>query len=182
MENYKSFVKNLAQNKVDRVFLNSDTEHAIDVLPEIFRISKTIVRIFAGSLCNEVGNAPEYIESLSDFIERGGEVRILLNKYDPELAKTSNLFKRLAYYHSLKKKVAVKHTTTSFYRSNDPEKKEVHFTLGDDHAYRIENDIEKRTATCNLNSPELTQHLIAQYDTAFSREDSESINLSELFS
>lgn len=182
MEDYKSFVKTLAQNKVDRVFLNSDTEHAIEVLPEIFRISQSVVRIFAGSLCNEVGNAPEYIEALSDFIERDGEVRILLNKYDPELAKSSNLFKRLAYYHSENKNVSVKQTTTSFYRSNDPERKEVHFTLGDDHAYRIENDIEKRTATCNLNSPELTQSLIALYDNVFNREDTESINLSEMFS
>ena len=56
---YKDFVSLLAKNGINRVFLNSDEEHALDVLVQLFNISQTHIRIFAGCLCKHVGNMPD---------------------------------------------------------------------------------------------------------------------------
>ena len=178
---YQDFVKALSISGENRTFLNSDEDHALDVLVRSFQISQNEVRIFAGCLCKHVGNRPEYVVALSEFIERGGKLYVLLNNFDEECAKTSNLYKRLAYYKSKDMPVFVKSTTSKPYRTSDPEKKEVHFTLGDDKAYRIETDIEKRTAECNFNNPELAKETVAFFDSLFNREDAKEIDLLKLF-
>lgn len=178
---YRDFVTFLAKSGDNRTFLNSDEDHALDVLVQLFQIAQSTVRIFAGSLCHHVGNKSEYVIALSEFIERGGELRILLNNYNEEFAKTSNLYKRLAYYKSQGKPVTVKTTNSKPYRTGDPEKREVHFTIGDEKAYRIETDIEKRTAECNFNNPELAKSTAEFFDMLFNREDAKEINLLKLF-
>lgn len=178
---YKKFVTLLAKNKENRVFLNSDEDHALDVLVEIFQLSQKKVRIFAGCLCQHVGNQPEYIVALSEFLERGGELEVLLSAYDEQSAKNSNLYKRLAYYKSEGKPIVVKQTTIKPYLSNDPEKKEVHFTVGDDVAYRMEMDVQKRTAECNLNNPIAAKIIADFFDNLFVKEESVEVNLIKLF-
>lgn len=181
MDKYRYFVTNLAQNSINRVFLNSDEEHALEVLVQLFKISKSVIRIFAGSLCHHVGNKPEYIIALSEFIERGGTLLILLNNYNEENAKASNLYKRLAYYKAKNMPIVIKTTPSHPYFTDDPEKKEVHFTVGDDNSYRIETDINKRTAECNFSNPIIAKQISDFFDTLFNRSDSEEINLIKLF-
>ena len=182
VEEYRNFVASLAAGDgINRVFLNSDEDKALVVLVELFKSAKSIVRIFAGSLYHHVGNKSEYVIALSEFIEKGGELRILLNNYNEEFAKSSNLYKRLAYYKSQGKPVFVKTTNSRPYRTEDPEKKEVHFTIGDEKAYRIETDIEKRTAECNFNNPDIAKTTADFFDTLFNREDAKEINLLKLF-
>lgn len=179
--NYSHFVRMLALANDPRVFLNSDEDHALSVLVELFNKAQNCIRIFAGCLCKHVGNRPEYITALSDFIERGGTLKILLNAFDEEAAKESNLFKRLAYYQSSEKTVYVKRSSAHPYRTKDPEKKEVHFTIGDLSSYRIETDIEQRTAECSFNSPEIAKGIADFFDSLFVRPDVEDIDLQRLF-
>ena len=77
--------------------------------------------------------------------------------------------------------VFVKSTPSKPYRTSDPDKKEVHFTLGDNKAYRIETDIEKRTAECNFNNPELATETVDFFDHLFNRDDAKEIDLLKLF-
>ena len=178
---YELFLQDVAAIGENRTFLNSSEEHAVSVLVKIFQISNTTIRIFAGCLYEHVGNDPAYIIALSEFVERGGKLYILLNKFDEDKAKSSNLYKRLAYYKSLGKPVFVKGTSAHPYRKNDPDKKEVHFTIGDEKSYRIETDIEKRTAECNFNNPTLAKDTADFFDFLFTREDSEEIDIIRLF-
>lgn len=164
---YKRFIHQLVESRENRTFLNSDEDHALDVLVEIFQLAQKKIRIFAGCLCRHVGNQPEYIVALSEFIERGGELEILLNAFEEESARTSNLYKRLAYYKSEGKPIIIKQTAAKPYLSNDPDKKEVHFTIGDDMAYRIETDINKRTAECNFNNPIVAKITADFFDSLF---------------
>lgn len=180
-KNYQDFVKALSESGENRTFLNSDEDHALDVLVRLFQVSQKEVRIFAGCLCKHVGNKPEYVVSLSEFIERGGRLFILLNNFDEECAKTSNLYKRLAYYKSKDMPVFVKSTSSKPYRVSDPEKKEVHFTIGDKNAYRIETDIVQRTAECNFNNPVLAEETANFFDALFNRNDAREIDLVKLF-
>lgn len=177
--NYQEFVKFWADTKDSRIFLNSDEDHALDVLVQIFQHSQTCVRIFAGNLCEHVGSQSDYIIALSEFIVRGGEVRILLNDYKEDKARESNLFKRIAYYESLGKKIVVKRTFVKPFRSSDPEAKEVHFTVGDNVAYRLETDIVNRKAECSFNSPMFAKTLSDFFDSIY--DTASEIDIKKLF-
>lgn len=179
--NYKNFVHSLAMNGEDRIFLNSDEDKAIIVLVQLIQNTQQELRIFAGNLCNHIGDNTDYIIAISEFVERGGVVKILLNNYDSTCAKNSNLFKRLAYYIAQGKNILVKETNAKPYRTSDIEKKEIHFTVGDHMAYRIETDIEKRTAECNFNSPQVAKGIADFFDVLFDAEESQDIDIMGLF-
>ncbi|WP_418869325.1 hypothetical protein [Segatella hominis] len=178
---YKDFVKTLSVSGENKTFLNSDEDHALEVLVRIFQTAQKDVRIFAGCLCRHVGNKQEYIIALSEFLEKGGTLKILLNKYDQEVAKTSGLYKRLAYYKEKGYPIIVKESKAHPYLTSDPDKKEIHFTVADEKAYRIETDIEKRTAECNFNNPILAQGMTTFFEGLFAREDTKEIDLINLF-
>lgn len=178
---YADFVRLLARIGENRTFLNSDEEHALTVLVQLFQTAKEEIRVFAGCLYEHIGDSPEYIIALSEFIERGGKLYILLNAYDENRAKESNLFKRLSYYKSLGKPVSVKTSGAHPYVTRDGERKEVHFTVADGKAYRIETDTEKRSAVCNFNNPALAEQVTGIFDTLFTREDAEEVDLLNLF-
>lgn len=181
VEEYRKFVVSLSRYNsgegMNRTFLNSDEDKALAVLSELFRGANNIVRIFAGNLCEQVGTESEYIESLSDFIEKGGKVRIILNKYDDEKCRTSKLFARLAYYVSEGRDIIVKSTEVKPYYASDVERNEVHFTIADNKGYRIETDTQKRTARCNFNNPEEAKGVIAFFDDVFNSACSSVIDL-----
>ncbi len=178
---YKRFVKQLGENNDGRIFLNSDPDHAVVVTEQIFRQSKEEVRVFAKNLCRTIGNTPEYISALSDFIEKGGKVRILLNGYEEGCAKGSNLYKRLAYYKSQGKDIIVKTTTAIPYRADDEEQKEIHFTIGDKKAYRIEIDTECRSAECSMNNVDIATKMADFFDELFDKPDTNEVNILNLF-
>lgn len=180
LKEYRDFVRALSETSNGRIFLNSDPDHAIIVFKQIFDQSKDIVRIFAGNLTNVVGNSTEYITSLSDFVERGGKIRILLNNYNEEEARKSNLYKRLAYYQNMGKSIIVKSTSAKPYRTSAPEK-EIHFTIGDYNSYRIETDINDRTAECSMNNTDVAKLTADFFDRLFDAEKAKEIDIQSMF-
>ncbi|WP_350456306.1 hypothetical protein [Macellibacteroides fermentans] len=181
MDKYINYVIALARGKVNNVFVSSDDEQAITVLSNIFKNADKEVRILAGSLCSKIANDPEYISSLSDFIERNGKVMILLNKFNENEAISSNLYKRLSYYSSIKKNIVLKSTDAHAYMSNDTYKKEVHFTIADNNAYRIEFDIENKIAECNFNDSVVVEKLKTIYDGVFFSKKNIEVDLLKIF-
>lgn len=186
LEEYREYVHFLAERELDKVFLNSDENHALIVLTELFKHAKERVRIFAGALVGSVGDDEEYIKDLISFIIRGGSVQILLNNFDHERAKESTLYTYLNAFQSdeeYKDRIKVKKTdrTVKMKNPNGGEDLQVHFTTGDDRAYRLEFDIDKRTSRCNFNSSgSIIDEMIALFDEIFDEEDSEDIILDEL--
>jgi hypothetical protein len=181
MTNYKEYVSFLAQNKINKTFINSDEEHALDVFVNLFKSAEKIVRIFAGCLTSKVSNESEYIIAISDFIERGGEIKILLNKYNETAASSSNLIKRLSFYKYLEKPILVKRTEVKPYFASDPNKNEIHFTVIDNLSYRIETDVEARTADCNFNNEPLATNIVTFFDKVFESIDSIDVDIISLF-
>lgn len=179
MEKYREYVKLLSNEKINKCFINSDQDHALEVFVQLFKQSKSLVRILAGGLCSEVTNRDEYIEAISNFIEQGGTLNILLNGFDEKKAVDSNLIKRLAYYQLEGKPVYVRKTMVKPYFQNDPDKKEIHFTIGDSQSYRIETDTVKRTAICNFNDEKVATQTGEIFDSIFS--SSEKLDLVSLF-
>lgn len=195
MNEYRLFIAYLAKNGLDKIFLNSDEDKMRDVFIEMFKNSKDVIRIFAGQLCNNVTQGSEYIEALSDFIENGGKLRILLNNFDENKALNSNLFKRLAFYKSRNYNLEIKKTTDKpvmeFKATTVEENKtvsenksqdiEVHFAIGDTESYRIETDIKQRRAICNMHGSSKAEELAKFFDELYSQPYTQTVNLISLF-
>lgn len=180
IEEYRDFIKYLADSKDTRIFLNSDEEHALEVLVQLFRQATHSIKIFAGCLYEHVGNQPEYISELSNFIERGGELRILLNKYNQEKAKESQLFKRLAMHAKQEHNIEVKETKAKAFFKADLGQ-EIHFTVVDNLGYRIETDIEKRTARCSFNDSNIATATSEFFDKLYTDKRAQQIDLNNIF-
>lgn len=182
MASYKDFVHFLTSNGLNKIFLNSDLDKMKAVFTEMFSSSKEELRIFAGTLCNDVSNSEEYIETLSDFIENGGHLKILLNSFNEEEAKKSRLFNRLTYYESLDKyNIEIKGTNEQPVMEENGVEKKVHFAIGDKKSYRIETDIMGRKAICNMNDPDNASVYANFFDRLFESEKSVRIDLKKLF-
>lgn len=177
---YSIFVSELAKNRENRIFLNSDEEHGLIVYVNLLKSAKKQIRIFAGRLFEHIGNKPEFVEAISEFIENNGQVSILLNNYDEKIIVNSPLFKRLAYYISEKKKVKVKKTEVTAHLGDNGQ---VHFAIADDVAYRLETDVVERTAQCNFNDSTIATKLVSAFEQIFNSEEySHDIPLMNLFS
>lgn len=180
---YRSFVHDLIVRGDGHTFLNSDEDHALVVLTELIKMAQEVVRIFAGSLTGRVGNDPAYVIAISEFVERGGKLHILLNDYQPDSAeaKNSRLYRRLSYYQYLGKPVVVKRTNHQPYRTEDPDQTPVHFTIADHKAYRLETDTKERSAQCSVNDPKAASVLAEFFDDIFNNEASQEINFVDYF-
>lgn len=182
LDKYRAFVKDLSDNECDKVFLNSSPEHAVIVVAQIFRQSKDTVRIFAHNLIRTIGEKYDYIVALSEFIERGGAVRILLNGFDADLARKSILYRRLNYFATCNKDIQIKSTNVHPYLAEDEEQKEIHFTIGDKKAFRIETNTNEVLAECNMNGTKVATQFADFFDGLFNdAAKTSNVNLLTLF-
>lgn len=181
LSEYKTFVHYQSSIQGGKDFLNSDEDKMKTVYLEMLNNAKSEFRIFAGTLACTVTNSSEYIETLSDYIERGGWLHILLNNYDEDAVLQSQLFKRLAYYKSQGHDIVVKKSVDHPFIMTTEGRKNVHFALGDKISYRLETDIEKRTAICNMNNPEKAAKFVDFFDKLFMKPENTDIDLVKLF-
>lgn len=181
MNKYYQFIKFLSDNNENHVFLNSEEKNMPIVFDLMFHQSKTEFRIFAGNLCNYTTDSPQYIEAMSDYIESGGKLRILLNSFEEDCAYESKLFRRLYMYIKQGKDIEIRKTNQKPFITKDGKKVDVHFSVGDLECYRMEDDIEKRTAICNMHDPEMAQKIAELFDNIFNNYHQGVINLKPIF-
>lgn len=178
---YNIFIHDLAKNNIDKPFLNSDSEKMKTVYIEMLNHSEKEFRIFAGLLCNDVTSSPEYVNAISGFIERKGVLRILLNQYQEDKIKESNLFKRLAYYKSCGYDIIVRETDDKPYITLNGKEVKVHVAIGDKKSYRLEFDTENRKAMCNMNSTDKANEFAVFFDKCFNEPYAKEIDLVRIF-
>lgn len=162
--------------------MNSDSEKRKTVYRELLQSANSNLRFFAGNLCDDITNGEEFVEGISDFIEKGGRLEIILNQYDEDLIKSSNLYKRLAFYSAQNYAVSVMTTSMTVTISIQNQDTPAHFAVADQMAYRLEIDIEKRNAICNMNDEALTQKLIDIFTQISSNSQTQTVDLVKLFS
>lgn len=181
MNDYYRFVKELSDRNEDYVFLNSDEGKMLSVFKVMFQGANKVFRVFAGSLCNDTTDNKEYIDAVSEFLERGGKLRVLLNNFDEKKAFQSDLFRRLYYYVTKGKEVRIRTTNEKPYITSGDDRINVHFSVGDEKSYRIEQDIEKRTAVCNMNGEEQAKDMARLFDKIFENYYVKEVDLKLLF-
>ncbi len=177
MNAYRDFISHLAKTQSSQFFLNSDEDKMLSVFVTMFNNADTIFRILAENLCNDTTNHSEYIQAVSNFLERGGKLEILLTNYSEDKAKDSDLFKRLYYYKKNNKDIVVKATSNGILYDG----KDAHVAIADNNAFRIETDTQTRKAICNMNMPDFAKVLDGHFDTAYDDKENTVINLVKLF-
>jgi hypothetical protein len=158
LKSYKIAIENLANKKDGTYFTNSGKEHAAIVMSNIFKSTDSHIRIFAKNLSGEVCDQDLYIDGLQQFINRKGEIEIILTE---EPSSDSKAFKLIKEYQICNpEKVNIKKTATNI--SNLPELK-FHFTVGDERIFRLEKDTSKYLAVCSFNDNEYSKKLISLF-------------------
>jgi hypothetical protein len=156
MVEYEKLIENLAKNRESMMYYNSGPDHAAIVFSKIFKYAHTELCILAGNMKGGISNQSSYLSELRQFLERKGQVKLLLREFDKK--NNPELFQLLSKYQFLfPDQVEVKIATSVL--TDTETSREIHICTGDSSIYRIEEDIEKYTAKGSFNDPLTTQAL-----------------------
>jgi hypothetical protein len=172
-EAYKARIENLAANKDGMIFFNSGKEHAAIVMSNIFKYSKSSLKILAGDFNGAVCGNADYITQLKSFLNRKGKLEILMDDYNSE--KINNPFAEVIKFYSFFNKdlVSVKKTNGKLIDSET--QKPIHLTIGDNDKFRYEYDTNQYSAKCSFNNQTIASTLAGHFDTLFLK--GEPVNL-----
>lgn len=170
LEIYEANVREKARSKTDYLFHNEGNDHALIICENIFETAESHIRIAANQLYNdEVVNKPRYIEAMKSFLDKPNtELDIIItNAPAREDVKQEGTLYGMIYDHSAYKegRVQIRVGEGKSFRNDAGEM--INFCTGDDHIFRFEDNIEKRTAIANFNEPKTTQDLVMEFDKVF---------------
>lgn len=168
---YKIFVESLAKSGIDQVFFNSGPIHAAIVMSRIFKYSQEKVDIYCGGFTGTVSNDEQYLKHLSQFLERGGKLRVLAEK-DLSKAGGNEIFRVLKKHRSSveMRRAEIK---VIFKSTNEP----VHFAVGDDRMLRLETGTADYTAEVNFGDPQKAKSLENLFDRVWNESRNNLIDL-----
>ncbi len=180
---YKEAVRRYAAEKTDYLFHNEGSSHALIICSTLFENATSYVRIAANKLYNdEVVNQSEYISSMCHFLDREGtRLRILVsNRPSKEEVTNESCFYSMLYHHPAYEegRVEIKDGQGKSFRNKQGNP--IHFCTGDEHMYRLENDIKDRKAIANFNDEKATDNLNKIFDKVFDKLDT-TMNLKDYF-
>jgi len=171
IEDYNKAISSLANTKDKMVFSNGGAAHAACVMSNIFKTSEKSIQIFAGNLNGDISNDPSYMKELESFINRGGQISLLLeNKPEGSVSKAFNLLN--VFSNLSPDKIKIKFTKQCL---TDDSGKRIHFTVGDSRMYRFETDTEKYTAICSFNNENTAKMLLNKFNELFEAGSTESL-------
>jgi hypothetical protein len=163
LDEYRKYIKKLADSDSENVFLNSGKDHAAIVLSTIFESADSYVHLFAGNMNGGVSSQQEYADSLFKFLAKGGELEILLSEFDA--SNEPKIFRTIRLAKSMGLKVEVKVTPERLV--NDETGGELHFAVADDKMYRAEHDTDNFLAVGSFNDEAFTKILDAHFVELF---------------
>ena len=194
---YKNTIELYAQEEKDYPFKNRGAEHAIIVLPLIFKYANERIYLLANNLWNsEVVNTYEYISAIQSFLDKGTtQLKIMVSNFPSELIDNDvdSLYKMLCNHDAYKEgRVSIKNANgknlflinkkIDIGETNDANKSNIiNFCTADKRMYRIETDIVNRKAECNFNDDRTVRLLDAKFEEFWNRDDNTVVNLSNYF-
>ena len=181
LKEYKAAVEFFASSHRDFDIKNEGDDCALVVLTNLFLNAKQRIRMVAHTLRNEVVDAKEYQDGLDSFLARKDARLQVIIHHLPEAAKenmVSNLYRRLRFNPAYEDgRIEIKVAGRDRFFVGD---KPVNFCVADSIMYRLENDIEKRTAICNFGNKSRAEGMESAFDHVFDGIN-ETVNLKELF-
>jgi glycogen synthase len=168
LEDYRNYVKHLAEKHSSKIIYNADKDHAVILLSELIKNSKESVRIVCKNMDPDVTGKPDYLKAMKSFLDKDGtEVKILMTDYykDKSIFDNSEIFSLLKKY---KNQVELKYVEESDSDSVYIDGKLINFTTSDYTAFRVETDVENNMAFGNFNDRKNVEMLNKVFFTLFS--------------
>ena len=182
IEEYKEAVSFLACSHRNFNIKNEGNDYARVILTNIFFNATKSIRMAANTLRNSIVDSSEYLDSLDSFLGRSGATLQIIVHHLPDNARensNSNIYRRLCLnpaYDEGRIKVKSADGRNRFFLGERP----INFCVADSLMFRMEDDVEKRTALCNFGNESKAKELELAFDTIF-EEIPSIINLKELF-
>lgn len=161
---YEEEIIQFAENNKDEMFYNIDANHAKIVLRELMKNATQYVYIVCCNMCSDVSNNDPYIEAVKKFLSTDPqrEIKILFTNYDSDCFKQTKIEKTLREYpQQVSIKALINGKITG--KGDNP----VNFTVSDDKAFRMEIDVNEKTAFGNFNNPPYAKILRKHFDRFF---------------
>lgn len=181
LEEYKEAVRYFASSHKNYNIKNEGDNCARVVFANLFLNAKKRIRMVANTLRNAVVDSQEYQDGLDSFLARKDAKLEILIHHLPETARedvVSNIYRRLSRNPAFQEgRVEIKIAGHDcFFLAKKP----INFCVADGLMYRLEDDIEKRTAICNFGDKRRAEELEAAFDRVFASV-SETVNLGTMF-
>ena len=183
---YRAAVEEYARKRVDYLFHNRGAEHALIILSNLFENANKCIRIAAQKLCdNSVVNTQTYVESMKHFLDRENTTLNMLIVDVPSLEEVNSCDRSNCFYWMLYNHPAYKEGRIQLRQGNGRAFKDsksgnfINFCTGDDRMFRLENNVEARTAIANFNDCAYTNELITAFDAVYP--DQEPVDLHYYF-
>lgn len=161
---YANHIFDLAMNRKDEVFYNSNAEHASIVHQALVKYAQDYIDIFCGCMCTEISNNDQYCKMVEEYLnkDKSYRINIILTDYSKEFLDKP-IAKLLSKYPT---QVTVKQYDGQLMYKEHP----AHFTVTSDRAFRLETDIDNHMAFGNFNSPKQAQALRKVFEKVFESE------------
>lgn len=166
LNKYRKAINNLAGKNEDLIFDHAGVEKSSIIMSTIFKYAKSSLRIYAGNLNGGISEKKEYLSSLNNFIEREGEVKVLIQNIDS--TNPSEAYQLLDMYSGFNENVKILLTNTELI--NPKKHQSFHFTVGDNNMFRVETDTKNFAGYASFNSPEIAKNLCEIFDSIFEKE------------
>jgi len=172
---YEEDIIQLAENKKDEMFYNTDAGHAKIVLRELMKNAAQYVYIICCNMGSDVSNNAPYIEVVEKFLSADPkrEIKILFTNYDDDSFKQTQIAKSFQKYPE---QVSIKALTHGEVIGNKG--KPINFTVSDDRAFRMEIDVSEKIAFGNFNKPSDAIILKNHFERFFNNPQTRAISLS----
>lgn len=181
IDDYKKAVSYFASRKQNFAIKNEGDDCARVIFTNIFLNASNEVRIAANTLRNNVVDSPEYQDALTSFLSReGATLHIIVHNLPDNVGENANtnVYRRLFLHPAYKEgRVVIKEAKIDRFFID---KKPVNLCVADGTMYRLENDIEKRTAICNFGNPDKAAPLEKAFDSVFNSIE-ENVDLNQYF-
>jgi hypothetical protein len=176
---YKQWVEDMALTNSTDIEWNSDSEHAMIVLENIFKFAKKKINIIAENFDDRVctDSRSNYISSLKSFLLGGGEINVLLT--DNKLSKTNKILGVLSQYalhKDHKDKICVKVASEPILDENG---EEFNLTTADESIIRYEYDPKRFAAKFSFNRPNLVNIYNNTFNKFFNNPNNQLVNLND---
>jgi len=161
---YQEILEESAQSDSNWPVFNEGVEHAAILMSIIFKQAKKYVYLYSYALSPELSRFDIYYESLKDCIERGVEIKLLLQSTDALNEENPSI-------SIIRKNPDNVQILTNGRKENL--KKELndmdfHFAVSDDRRYRLEYNQKDRKAISSFNDPSVANVLKNAFESVFS--------------
>jgi len=160
---YQKVLEESVQSDSNWPVFNEGKEHAAILMSIIFKYSKEYVYLYSYALSPELSRLDIYYESLKECIDRGVQVKLLLQS--PEAFDSTNPSLDIIRKNPDNAKILSEEQDENLKKNlNDMD---IHFAISDDRRYRLEYNIKDRKAISSFNDPSVAKVLKNAFEIIF---------------